>query len=539
MGDKTTETAAQSNLTRRTFLRGALGVAVAGASAGALSACGAQDAGSSSETQEKVIRFGIANPKATFDTQLTSNTWGASENICDTLIRLNPDTKELEPVLLTALPEVSDDGLTYSFELKDGVKFHDGSTLTSEDVRYTMTRVLAKQAQSDGYDKIEGAKAVVDGSATELSGFTVQDDRHFSITLSEVYSSFSYLLAQFYASIYPHEACEAAGDAWGTGTNFIGCGPFKLESNDDSTEVVLTAFEDYHDGKPAIDRVEIHYIDDGNTLMMNYINNDIDLCFIDKSLLDQYKEDDSVADQIVYYKPAATQFLNLNLNDANFQDIRVREALSLAINRQELCDTILSGAASPCTGFIPESDTGHDDAGEVLEYDPDRARELLQEAGATDLHLTAQVRSQDQAVMVAIQNYWQQVGVTCDVQVIDAGLWRESRSNGSLLLTLVTWSTLSFVGVEHMASYFRSDKASTRSSFYNSADFDAYVDAARSSMDKEAQLENTVQADCQLVRKDFGTIPLVWPENPYVLRKGYEGLELLVDPHFRKVTLNA
>ena len=135
--------------------------------------------------------------------------------------------------------------------------------------------------------------------------------------------------------------------------------------------------------------------------------------------------------------------------------------------------------------------------------------------------------------MVAIQHYWEQVGVHISVEVIDAGLWRESRANGSLVLSLVTWSTLSFVGIEHMGSYFRSDKASQKSSFYNSPEFDAAMDAARAATDPAEQKANTIKADNQLVRKDFGTIPVDWPQNPYVLREGFEGLQLLVDPHFK------
>lgn len=528
------------SLSRRSFLRGALGAAVAAASVGTLAACGGTDGGASAggDSGQKTLTFGVANPKASFDTQTTSNSWGASENICDTLVELDPETKELKPLLLTQLPTVSDDGLTYEFELKSGVKFHDGSELTAKDVQYTLTRVLAKQAEADGYDKIKGAKAVFDGTTTELEGFTVKDDTHFTIVLSEAFSAFTYYLAQFYASIYPQKACEAAGDEWGNGTNFIGCGPYKLESNDDNTEVVLAAFDDYHNGKPAIEKVTVKYIDDGNTRMMNYKNGDIDLCFLDTSLLDQYKSDDAVKDQIVYYTPAATQFLNINLNDDNFKDIRVRQALSLAINRKELCETVLSGAAKPCSGFIPSSETGFDEANKdnVLEYDPEKAKALLQEAGATNLTLSAKIRSQDEKVMVAIQHYWEQVGVTVNIDTIDAGLWRESRANGSLSLTLVLWSTLSFVGIEHMGSYFRSDKASQKSSFYNSPEFDAFMDAARASTDAATQEENTVKADNQLVRKDFGTIPVDWPQNPYVLREGYEGLEVLVDPHFKHVT---
>ncbi len=526
-------------ITRRSFLRGALGTAVAAASVGLAACGGSSDDSSASSDTSAVLRVGVENPKSSFDTQTTSNTWGASENVCDTLVTLNTKTLEVEPLLVTELPTVSDDGLTYSFELKDGIKFHDGSTMTSEDVQYSLTRLLAQKAEADSFVYIEGGQEVLDGTATELSGFTVVDDTHFTIKLRQVYSSFLNMLCQFYASIYPKAACEAAGSDWGTGTNFIGSGPFYIESNDDSTEVVLKAFEDYHQGKPALDEVDILYIDDANTRMMNYKNGDIDLCFFSTSLLEQYKADDDVKDQIVYYTPAATQFVNLNLNEPQLQDARVRQALSLAINRQELCDTILSGAALPCTGFIPPSETGSDDGADVLEYNPDKAKELLAEAGATNLSFTAQVRSQDQAVMVAIQSYWSAIGVNCDVQTIDAGLWRDSRSNGSLVITTVTWSTLSFVGIEHMGSYFYSTNASQRSSFYNSPEFDGYVDAARAATDEATAKENTIKADNLLVRTDYGTIPVDWPQNPYVLRQGFDGLDILVDFHYKGMTKSA
>ena len=521
-------------LSRRSFLRGALGAAVA-AAAVPLAACGGgADAGG--EDAGAVLRFGTSNPGANVDTQLTSNTIGISENVCDTLVTLDPNTQEVLPLLLTSLPEVSEDGLTYSFELKSDVKFHDGTVLTANDVKYTFERLFKLKSQTDSYTYIVGAQDIIDDKATELTGLTVVDDTHFTITLTQVYSSFVRMLCQFYASIYPAAACEAAGDNWGIGTDFIGTGPFKIESNDDTTEVVLVAFDDYHEGRPALDRIEITYIDDPATRVSSFKTNDIDLCFVDTSLLEQYKDDEEVSGSLVYYTPAATQFLNLNLNGPEFQDIKVREALSLAINRQELCDTILSGAALPCTGFIPPSESGSDPNGTVLEFNVARAQELLVEAGNPTVSFTAKVRPQDENVMVAIQGYWQAIGVDCKVETMDPQQWRDDRAAGNLVCTLVTWSTLSFVGVEHMGSYFTSDKASLRSSFYNSPEFDAYVQAARSAMDDTEVTENTIKADNQLVRTDFGTIPVDWPQNPYVLREGFDGLEVLVDFHFKHVT---
>ena len=467
-----------ASLTRRPFLKGALGSAVAAAAIGA-TACSSGEAASTSGSSPAALKVGVENPKASFDTQTTSLAWGASENICKTLVELDPDTLEVKPVLLTKLPDVSDDGLMYSFELRDDIKFHDGSMMTTEDVEYSLTRLLAEKAEADSFVYIEGGQEVLGGTATTLSGFTATNNTHFTIRLKQVFSSFLNMLCQFYASIYPKAACEAAGDSWGQGTNFIGSAPYKLDSNDDSSEVVLKAFEDYHEGKPGLDEIDVYYIDDANTRMMNYKNGDIDLCFFSTSLLTQYEADSDVKDQIQMYKPGSTQFVNLNLNEPKLQDVRVREALSLAINRQELADTMLSGSAEPRCGFIPPSVTNSDEGADVLGYDPEKARELLAEPKVTDLSLTAQVRSSDQAVMVAIQNCWRQVGVNLDVQTIDAGLWADSRKNGTLQVTLVTWSTHSFIGVEFMASYFYSPNASQRSSFYNSSAFDGYVDAAR------------------------------------------------------------
>ena len=521
-------------LSRRSFLRGTLGAAVA-AAAMPLAACGGSgDAGG--EGGEVVLRFGTSNPGANVDTQLTSNTIGISENVCDTLVTLDPNTQEVLPLLLTQLPTVSEDGLTYSFELKSDVKFHDGTVLTANDVKYTFERLFKLKSQTDSYTYIVGAQDIIDDKATELAGLQVTDDTHFTITLTQVYSSFVRMLCQFYASIYPAAACEAAGENWGIGTNFIGTGPFKIESNDDSTECVLVAFDDYHEGRPSLDRVEITYIDDAGSRVMSYQNDDIDLCFVDTSLLEQYKDDEAVSSALVYYTPAATQFLNLNLKGPEFQDIKVREALSLAINRQELCDTILSGAALPCTGFIPPSESGSDPNGTVLEYNVDRAKELLAEAGNPTISFTSKVRPVDENVMVAIQAYWKEIGVDCKVETMDPQQWRDDRAAGNLVCTLVTWSTLSFVGVEHMGSFFTSDKASLRSSFYSSPEFDAFVEAARTSLDEAAVLENTIKADNKLVREDFGTIPVDWPQNPYVLREGFTGLEVLVDFHFKHVT---
>lgn len=537
-----------ANLTRRGFLRGSLGVAVAASAAG-LAACGGGETAGGGESEgggaeaANVIRFGVAKPDASFDTQTTSTTIGISENVTEGLYELDPETNEVKPVIAKDLPNMSDDGLVYEIELKDDVKFHDGSTLTAEDVKFSFERLVSINAEADSFTKIVGFDALASGEATELEGLKVVDDTHVTFTLSEPHSSFLRLLCQFYANIYPKAGVEAAGDDWGVATGpdyttFYGSGPFRIAENDGVSFVRLEAFDDYHAGRPAIDAVEISYVADDSTLMNMYVNGDLDIVFVPKDLLAQYKKDATVSAEIVNYTPCATQFVNLNLQNgpAEFQDQRVREALSLAIDRQTLCDTVLEGAAAPCSSFIPNTVNGHDDSLEVFEYDVDKAKALLEEAGATGLSFDLPVRKRDELVAQVLAANWADAGVTANVSVIEDQDWSDKRGNGELQATTVTWSSTSNVGIEFMSSFFLSSESVKRSSFYNSPEFDELVDKAKTATDLDEADDFTKQADNVLTRQDYGTLPIDWPQNPYVLKPGFSGIEVLVDFHFKHVT---
>ena len=542
--DKTALAKAVShNLSRRTFLRGSLGCALA-ASSVALVGCGGGDGGDEgSGSAASVIRFGVAKPDASFDTQTTSTTIGISENVTEGLYELDTETNEVKPVLAVDLPTISDDGLTYEIEIKDGVKFHDGSTLTANDVKFTFERLVSINAEADSFSKIEGFDAVANGETTDLAGLTVQDDTHLTFKLSEPHSSFLRLLCQFYANIYPQAAVEEVGEDWGiaTGpdwTTYFGTGPFRIAENDGTSFIRLEAFDDYHAGRPAIDAVEISYVSDDSTLMNMYVNGDLDIVFIPKALIEQYAADATVGPEIVNYTPCATQFVNLNLKNGpkEFQDQRVREALSLAIDRATLCDTVLSGAAAPCSSFIPSTVNGHDSSLEVFEFNPDRAKELLAEAKAESLTFDFPVRSRDETVALVLQSNWKDVGVTANVSVIEDEDWSTKRGNGEIQATTVTWSSTSNVGIEFMSSFFLSSESSKRSSFYASDEFDKLANAAKSATDLDEADELTRQADYQLTHVNYGTIPVDWPQNPYALKPGFDGIEVLVDFHFKNVT---
>lgn len=481
-----------------------------------LTACG----GSKDDSGEKVFRFGQSNPKVGLDMQTNTNSGASSvaDNVVESLLRWNDDNEE-ECVLITDFPTVSEDGLTYSFELKEGVKFSDGSDLTAEDVKYTFERMFKINGTSTYmYDMIKGAKALMEGQATELEGITIEDDLHFSITLDYKFAPFIANLGMDYASIYPKEACEKAGDDWGKGTNLIGTGPYVIVENDEQTKVVMEPNDNYHGGTPNLDRLEIVYIDDYNTKMMEYEAGNIDMCDLDKSLLDQYQNSD-IKDEITQITPLGTYFLSIKVTDPALDDARVREAISLAINREELCETVLNGAAEPASSFLNPGVPGHDDSLEPYEYNIEKAKQLLAEAGASDLKFTAKVRSTDEKITTALQGYLAKAGITMNVEVLDSGVWSEARSKGNLQATMIGWFPLYADADNQMYTYYYSENAVGKGVFYNNPEFDQLVTEARQTTNNdEKRNELYKQADYILSREDYGTIPLYYGKLQFVAK---------------------
>lgn len=198
-------------ITRRNFLK-ASAVSMGGIAASAmLSACGATDENAGAD-KKKIVRFGLANAKVPLDMQRSTNSLSASisDSICESLLRWD-ETNKLVPVLLESIPQFEADGVTLPCTLKSGVKFHDGSTLTSADVKYTFERMFTPETAAKStymYTSILGAAEMLAGKAKELAGFKIQDDTHFTFTLKAPFAAFPSNLAISYSHIFPKDACE-------------------------------------------------------------------------------------------------------------------------------------------------------------------------------------------------------------------------------------------------------------------------------------------------------------------------------------------
>ncbi|SFG76567.1 ABC transporter substrate-binding protein [Oribacterium sp. WCC10] len=501
------------------------------------------DANKSDDAGRKVLRFGQGNAGDGLDMQVSTSSRAASiaDEITESLLRFNEDNVEV-PVLVTAFPTISDDGLTYSFELKEGVHFTNGAELKASDVKFTFERMFtpATGAKSTAYFKmIKGAQDMLDGKATELAGFEIQDDYHFTITLDYAFAPFIKNIATSYADIFPEEACKEAGDKWGFGTDLIGTGPYKIDTNDDTTGVTLVKNDDYHAGDVNLDEIDFVYFDDDQTKLIAYENGDIDLADVNPALLSQYQETN--ASEITAYHPLGTAFMSLNLKADYISDINVRKAISLAINREELVDTILNGAGIPASSFLNNNIPGHDDSLSVYEYNPEEAKKLLEEAGYGDgITIDAEVRQADQTVFAALQGYLDEVGITLNLNVVDNATWTADRTAGKIPVTGMTWNALYPDGDFQMYNYFYSTNSVAQGVFYENADFDKAMDDARVSTDENKRAELYKKADKLLSQDDYACIPLYYPQSQFIAKpyvKNYKVGNLIY--HFFDVDIDA
>ena len=509
------------DISRRSFLGG-----TALTASTLLAACGQQAGDSANNEDKKVVRFGMGALGAPLDMQ--KNGMSVAGTLTDLVFEgllTWTDDLELVPTLLVAVPEFEADGVTLPCELVSGVKFHDGSNLTSADVKFTFERMFDPTSGAGNYAnylQIKGAREMLAGERDNLDeGIVIADDTHFSFVLAEPSATFVPSLGINYAHIFPHEACAAAGDNWGVGTDAIGTGKFKLVSNDDTTEAVFERFDDYH-GEPAtLDEARVIYYADANTKLLAFKNGDIDWCDIGFSLYGQYKDDPDFVGNTYPYLPLGLQFVNLNLHDEQLADVRVREALSLAINRQELVDTIMDGQGQAASGFLTPQIPGFDEGIDAFAYDPERARELLSEACPDGLTLDFRTRALFATVAEAIQGYWQAVGVTVDLQQMDNGIFMEDWAAGNLQVLVNGWFA-DYPGGDGLLLYFETTNAANHGCFYANEEFDQLMAEARVELDSGRQADLYRQADDIASRQDYAMLPILYPHynyaaKPYVL----------------------
>ncbi len=302
----------------------------------------------------------------------------------------------LQPDLAASLPEISEDGLTYTIKLKPGVTFHNGREMTAEDVKFSLDRQLWPEVEALGgsyldnilgYDELSALQgtpgAAVDPTRT-LSGVTVLDPLTIEIALKQPQSILPGVLGIGVLGIVPKQETLDAGPDWGT-TTVIGTGPFKLVEWVTGERLQLERFEDYfHPGKPYLDAVEVELNVQPESVVLRWEAGEAEMIIgAPAAELGRIRSDPELS-KLIREGPSTISY-RLQFSDKAplYQDIRVRQAVAMAIDKENLARLSQNGVA--VDGFlvpgIAQEDPGFETA---YPYDPERARALLAEAGVAE-----------------------------------------------------------------------------------------------------------------------------------------------------------
>lgn len=420
---------------------------------------------------------------------------------------------------------VSDDGTTYTFELRQGVSFHDGTEFTSEDVLYTFEYLTGER---------EGG-IYVSQYAPMIERIEAPDPHTFVVELVSPWEDFEALLVNHWATkILSKDAVEAAGSAYGHDTPPIGTGPFRFVEWDRGSDIKLERNADYWQaGLPYLDRISYLRIPDGPARILSVRSGDSDIAFAPP--LDQLTQvtaqDPNVSAVCAPGNPIS--YVTLNTGAPPFDDVRVRHAFSLAIDREELVAAVYGEHGEVAYDMFPGWHWLHDAEFNATPHDKERAQELLAEAGygpsnplSFELNPTNQTEFRDLAIYIQAQ--LAEVGVNVTITPMEIGTLVSYRETDEWKADVARLALPSTVTDDYMFKQYHS-AGPLNFSRYNKGGAvneraEELLNSARVSTKEEAEWQ--YRELVELITEDAPILRIAFPSNCQLARSAVQDLKV-------------
>lgn len=355
-------------------------------------------------------------------------------NVYEGLVAYAPDSTEIVPCLAETW-DVSGDGLTYVFHLKEGVTFHDGTPFNAEAVKFNIDRQLPPQATEE-----MGYAGFVYGSVDSVE---VVDEYTVQINMKKACTPFLANLAMSLgAPIVSPTALQNSDNNVNQAP--IGTGPYKFVSWSPSENIVLTKNENYWGEAAKTDNIIFRFIADNSARVVALTNGEVDMIDgIDATVVDQIEGANMRLDKM--------EGMNVNYMGYNTQseiggNQEIRQALSQAINVPELVNSLYQGYASEASTILPSFLPGYSAEVKQAAYDPVAAAAKLKELGVTNVHVITYTNprpynsANGQVLAEAIQGYWAKVGVTATIDPYDWTTYKEKIKAGDYDVCFYGWN---------------------------------------------------------------------------------------------------
>jgi len=312
--------------------------------------------------------------------------WSIIKSIFDGLMDYEPGTTKLIPDLAESY-DISPDGLTYTFKLRDGVKFHNGRAMTAADVKWSIERAVNPATQSPGagyFSNIVGYDDVASKKAATLSGITTPDDKTVVIKLSSPNAAFLHIMAINFGYVVPKEEVEKYGADFGH--HPVGTGAFKFVEWNLGQNLVLERNKDYfRKGVPYLDKMTFEFGQEPTVNLLRLQKGEVDILGdgIPPAQFVQVTGDAANKPLIVAGEQLHTGYVAINVKIKPLDNVKVRQAINMAVNKQRIVQ-IINGRAHVANQVLPPAMPGFDPNYKGYAYDPAQAKKLLAEAGFPD-----------------------------------------------------------------------------------------------------------------------------------------------------------
>ena len=509
---------------------------------------GGTDGSDTSDSVDASGRLRLAgSDPVTMDPHLAGDS-GSAEFIVEIFSGLVTISPELNIELdLAESFEVSNDGLVYTFTLRDDAFFHQGRRVTADDVRWSMERAASRELASPTalayLGDILGVRERFYEGAESITGIEVIDDRTIQFTIDEPKPYFLAKLSYPTAFVVDRQQIEANPRGWTRRPN--GTGPYRLQEWRLGQRIVLKANSQYHLGSPVTD--EVLYELSGGSTLTRFENGELDVAFISVNDIDRARDPESDIGPLYQVFPQFTiSYLALNTNVPPFDDVNVRRALGFSIDRTLIAEVTFNNMLAPATGILMPELPGYTPGDKTFSFDPDEARRLLAaskygsaenlpEIVLTEVGGGAEGRIDTQAF---IQQWREELGIEVRIEQTDFATILARQDEGSLQMFNAGW-IMDYPDPEDILDLKFHSESALNDVNYSNAGVDAILEEARIEQDAGRRLELYQEAE-RLIIEDAAWLPLYFSQSHVVINADVEGWfePPMVIPRLRFVKVN-
>jgi len=508
-----------------------------------IAACGGDSASDNNSGDKQIFIYNQPNAVTSLDPAFArsqTNIW-AVDHLYNGLVQLD-ENLNVKPSIAKSW-NISDDGLTYTFNLRDDVYFHDnecfndkkGRKVTAADVVYSFARILDKNVGSPG-------AWIFKDRVADNTPFTAVDEATFQVKLKRLFRPMLGIFSMQYCSIVPKEAVEKYGKEFRS--KAVGTGPFKLTKWLENQVLLVSKNDNYFEkGLPKTDAIRVNFMSDRNTAYLELMNGKLDFIsglessYADELLTETGELKPEHKGKLTYQKSPFlnSEYLGINMDfsgkrkDSPLRHKQVRQALNYGFDRAKMLQTLRNGVAKPATsGFVPAGLPSFNPSKvKGYDYDPTKAARLLAEAGypsgkgLPEIELRTNSDYLDICQFIARQ--WEDLGIKTKIELMQSATLRELMSKGEADFFRASWIA-DYPDAENFLTLFYSkNPAPPNYTRFKNVEFDRLYEAALNENDDAKRYDLYQQMD-NIVVEEAPAIFLFYDETARFFRANVSGI---------------